>query len=140
MIDFDVTYSAERINLTESILSSIATHLAQKKSCRRKTYRVAIGMYDAEQNVCRQMFYSDKGSCYNFIFFDCDARIKEHSTYGRRFEEPAIQHIIIKHFPDVWAGAANGNQVQIKHWMLIPGIYEYRLSASGKYRKWFKVA
>jgi hypothetical protein len=53
---------------------------------------------------------------------------------------PVIQHIIIEHFSDI----ADKNPVVNNHCnvipdSLVPGIYEYRPFASGKYRHWFKV-
>lgn len=126
-------YSLERIKLTEDILLSISHHLSGKSMCRGTVYRVAIGVFDNEQQICRMGW--DDSECTNCMFFDSMIQLRSNS--GRMI--PAIQHIIVEHFHNVWAGAANGNQVQIYPYKLVPGIYEYRKSSTGKYRRWFKV-
>lgn len=131
---FDNTeYSLECINLTENILLSISHHLSGRSMCRGIVYRVAIGVFDNEQQICH-MKWEDR-DCTDCMFFDSVVQLRSNS--GRMI--PVIQHIIIEHFYNVWAGAANGNQVQIYPYKLVPGIYEYRKSSTGKYRRWFKV-
>lgn len=137
MIDlFKLGYSEEAAVRTSNILKSISSHLAKRKSCKGMTYRVAIGMYDCEQIICRKMWSNQ--NCSNSVFFDTNLKLTTHLG-RRRCGSPVIQHIITEHFPEVYAGCANGNQVYYKHNMLVPGIYEYRLSASGKYRKWVRI-
>ena len=133
MIKFNPKYSTAQIQCTESVLNAISTHLSKKKECRKMIYRVAIGVYDEEQSVCR-LLWSDN-NCSNCMFFDTKVQLRSNS--GRM--TPAIQHIIIEHFPELWAGAANGNQIQIYSNMLVSGIYEYRQSTTHKYRRWFKI-
>lgn len=134
MLFDNTTHSEDCICRTNDILKSITQHLSGRQSCRGVVYRIAIGMYDMEQASCRDSWRSYH-DCDDCIFFDTNTKLRSNS--GRMI--PAIQHIMIEHFPDVWAGIANGNQVQIHTMMLIPGIYEYRKSTTGKYRKWFKV-
>lgn len=136
MLDSNLRNSIE---CTKSVLTSIAKHLSKNKACRKQIYRVSIGVYDSIQNACYKFYHNHQQDCTNFIFFDTDVKLISHLSTNQRVKLPAIQHIILEHFFNLYAGAANGNQVQIRTEMLIPGIYEYRLSASGKYRKWFRV-
>lgn len=127
--------SAKSIENTENVLNSISQHLSKRKGCSGVVYRVAIGMRDSEQRVCAMWSGRD---CSNSIFFDSNIELCSHSG-GKKHGVPAIQHVMYEHFHDIFAGSANGNQAYYKHNTLVPGIYEYRVSTSGKYRKWIKV-
>lgn len=133
--DFMSEAEKKKIRLTEQVLLSISRHLSGRKECRGKIYRVAIGVKDPMQAVSRNWPFSADDS----IFFDIDIRIKP-SRHKGAHKIPVIQHIMFDHFrEDVCTGCANGNQVQIYPNSLVPGIYEYRQSASGRYRKWFRL-
>lgn len=117
---FDVAgCSHKMISNTELLLKSIAWHLSSKRDCRGKTYKVIIDN--------------------NTVYFDISITLQSHSG-GRNCMMPVIQHIIIEHFSDI----ADKNPVVNNHCnvipdSLVPGTYEYRPFASGKYRHWFKV-
>ena len=117
---FDVAgCSHKMISNTELLLKSIAWHLSSKRDCRGKTYKVIIDN--------------------NTVYFDISTTLQSHSG-GRNCMMPVIQHIIIEHFSDI----ADKNPVVNNHCnvipdSLVPGIYEYRPFASGKYRHWFKI-
>lgn len=133
--DFISEAEKKKIRLTEQVLSSISRHLSGRKDCRGRVYRVAIGVKDPMQAVSRNWPFSADGS----IFFDIDIKIRPSRRSGK-YRVPVIQHIMFDHFrDDVCAGCANGNQVQIYPNSLVPGIYEYRRSSTGKYRKWFRL-
>lgn len=133
--EYKIESYQSRIKLTGEVLSSISSHLSSRRECRGKVYRVAIGVKDNKQRVSRDWPFDHEES----IFFDTAVRIKPSRRKGEH-KIPPIQHIMLDHFPEICAGVANGNQVQIHFNKLIPGIYEYRKTANSKYRRWCKLS
>lgn len=116
---FDVpNCSAAMINNTEQLLKSIAWHLSAKRGCRGKVYTVIID--------------DDK------VTFNIDIELQSHSSKVQK--TPVIQHIFLYQFPLIMAYTQDiNNTCNIKPGVLIPGKYEYRPFASGKYRRWFRI-
>ena len=132
-------YTPECVKRTEDLLHCISKHLSSKPKCRGVNYRVAIYTYDDEQETCNrwEALYGESGAD-NCIFFDTTARLCRHGQ-NNKSAEPAIWHIVCQHFPELACGTGEGNQICVKTDMLVPGVYEYKCSVTGKYRRWFKV-
>lgn len=134
LLPFQNQVSSNASQTTWAILCSIASHLSGNNKCRGQIYRVAIGMYDTKQPICEEFnLHYGQAELQNSIFFSSPAMIRHR---GDTISEYAIQHIIKRHFPDVWAGTGYKDEARIHAELLIPGIYEYNFSASGKKRQW----
>lgn len=123
---------------TYNVLMSISKHLSSRDDCKGEVYRVAIGMLDDNQHICKS--WPKDWSSNTSIFFETPVYVFP-NTHKRQVTDkmPIIQHIIIDHFPEIFGGAANGCQCQIKPNKLVTGIYEYKLSNNNKSRRWFRV-
>ena len=127
--------SHDMIKQTNEVLKSIAWHLSGKKRCSGRIYRVAIGCKDMKQQACISILPED-ADYSNIVMFDIDVSLKSH-VGSRTHMMSVIQHVLIQHFPDIVSDTyIIGNVCSIKSNTLVPGIYEYKPFASGKYRRW----
>lgn len=114
----------EQVQLTEAFLKSIAWHLSSKKNCKGKVYRVEIQTIDSE-NSKRQL-----------VVFECDVRLRSH--YNRNYMAKVLEHVLVDHFQEHMSFITTSKHIVMPN-TFVPGVYEYRLSASGRYRRWCKV-
>lgn len=134
----NVSEEKQKTELTTRVLNCISSHLSGRADCRGMIYRVAIYVRDDDSSTFRNW---SEDSCLGSIFFDTIVRVYPDIHHRRDIDRrPVIQHVIIDHFYDeLFAGAANGNQVQILRGKLVPGIYEYRPYSNNNRRRWFKI-
>lgn len=139
----------QKAELTSKVLKCISDHLSGRQDCRGRIYRVAIYVRDDEQIVSK-LWPTDykeidgdvkECGCSKSIFFDAPIRVCPDIYHRRDIDKhPVIQHVIMEHFyEELFAGSANGNQVQILRGKLVPGVYEYRPYNSNNRRRWVKV-
>lgn len=123
---------------TVNLLYCISDHLSSRKDCKGQTYRVAIGVRDDKQYISEN--WPETWNIHQCIFFQTPVQVFP-SRHDRKAwdKQPIIQHVVIDHFPDIFAGAANGCQCQIHTGKLVEGIYEYRASLNTKNRRWFRI-
>lgn len=114
----------EQIQRTEAVLKSIAWHLSSKRKCKGKTYRVIIRVSESA------------GIVEQYASFECDEKLRSHRN--RDYMARPLEHVISDHFPD-YCVRARPMYCRLKRDTCVPGVYEYRLSASGRYRRWCKV-
>ena len=127
------------LNLTQQLLNSIAYHLSGRAECRGATYRLAVGMEDAEQET--QMFLSDRDDVRKRIWFSPSIDVFP-SIHERKpgSQIPVISHIILSHFRDeVFDSTDDFGNLLIREDSLVPGIYEYRPSEVRQRRRWVRV-
>lgn len=113
---------------TLNILQSISYHLSGKEECKGATYRVKIEEWGSYHQ-------------YSFVKLENPVGIQIFpSRYHRKFwdKSPVIQHVILKHFSDIFAYSANGDEVTVHTNMVVCGTYEYK-PVGRNYRRWFKV-
>lgn len=112
---------SQKMKLTEEVLRCIATHVDSKMS--RVLITVGIAEFDDSFSIA---VYP-----YTQVYPD---------THRRKAVDlqDVEDHVILKHFPELVQSVDNAGRVSVKPGYLIPGIYHYEFSATGKQRRWFR--
>lgn len=134
----NLDYAIHVIDRTATLLNSIAQHMSTRSTERGKTLRVSICTLDMDNEEARMHNATFRDGVEDYIFFETGIRFRSHSK-SKSSSDPAIEHIVKEHFTDSYIAGAIGRKVKVHRCHFVPGIYEYRYSSTGKYRKWFKV-
>lgn len=108
---------------TLTLLYSISDHLSSKAVCKRREFCVHI-----YADTCIRKDGDGIAVNYQVLRVKCDVRDAEfrHHTVPSKVPQPVVAHIADCH-------------LSLLTMDLVPGIYMYKLSASGKKRKWIKL-
>lgn len=118
---------------TEKFLKLITEHLSSRKECRKVAYTCVI--YASTQNILKSdvydMYVSKSGYC---IMFHPNVKVYPNIHLRRDANRSTIlEHIVRYHLPELLDCDKTCTD------LLVPGVYQYQISVSGKRRKWVRV-
>lgn len=114
---------------TKKLLNSISKHLSGRKDCKGVEYKVRICIEDPD----------DPYSKYETtqIKFTPEIRVLPNARCRADYQkENIVYHVLTRHFNDLFEGIRPSGNCSIYKDAIVPGIYVYRISANGKYRRW----
>lgn len=112
---------SQKMKLTEEVLRCIASHVDSKMS------RVVITVGIAE--------FEDSFSIAVYPYTQVYPDIHRRKAVDLQDVE---DHVVMKHFPELIQSVDEAGRVSIKSDQLIPGIYHYVFSSTGKQRHWIR--
>lgn len=115
----------ERLRNTKRFLTTISKHLSGRKDCRGVIYKVTI-----------QPSYKDEE-----MIITPEIKIFPDRYHRKPTDKTnVIAHVLFKHMPEILL-TSNGEMSKVYYTeTLIPGVYEYQMSFSGKQRRWVKIS
>lgn len=124
---------------TEKFLRCISSHLSSRSECRGVSYQCVIS---ETQERRRQLDIRDILGDNSLPTVTFKPNIKVYPDAHRKKDNdkcPVVEHVLKKHFPEIFDTVDAFGDIRIHKDYLVPGVYEYELSVSGKRRRWNRV-
>ena len=124
---------------TEKFLRTLSSHLSGRSECKHLPYRCVIGVEDPERKQIDILDILGRDINSYISFYPIVYVYKDRHARKSAQKSSVLDHVLKYHFADVINNKDIMGNTTIHSGLLVPGIYEYQLSITGKRRKWIRV-